>query len=106
MVEPILAAIFASDGALWFAIGGAVATSSGALSTYPTPGLRANTLAAGPDGALWVSGLTGGIGRLTLNGEFTRFDIPAQSPGAMVTGPDGALWLCDGLTNKIIRVAP
>jgi virginiamycin B lyase len=105
---PVMGAVFASDDALWFATDGAVAraTLSGALSKFPTPGMRTNSIAAGPDGALWVSGLSGGIGRITLKGEFTRFDVPTKSPSRMVTGPDSALWLVDGSANQIIRVTP
>jgi virginiamycin B lyase len=105
---PVMGALFASDGALWFTIDGAVvrATTSGALTTFPTPGVRANRMALGPDGALWVSGLSGGVGRMTLKGEFTRFDVAAQFPGKPVAGPDGAIWLTDSLSNRILRLTP
>jgi streptogramin lyase len=105
---PVLGVLFASDGALWFTIDGAVAraSNSGVLSTFPTPGVRASTIAAGPDGALWVGGLSGGIGRMTLKGQFTRFEVPTSSPSRIVAGPDGALWLADSLSNQIIRLEP
>jgi virginiamycin B lyase len=105
---PIMGAVFASDGALWFTTDGAVAraTSSGTLATFSTPGVRASRLAMGADGALWTSGFGGGVGRMTLKGEFTRFDVSAQFPGRPVTGPDGAIWLTDGLSNRILRLQP
>jgi virginiamycin B lyase len=108
IIEPVSGALFASDGALWFTIDGAVAraTSSGAISIFPTPGVRAERIGLGPDGSLWISGFGGGVGRMTLKGDFTRFDVPAQSPGRMVAGPDGAVWLTDSSSNSILRLGP
>jgi virginiamycin B lyase len=66
------------------------------------------SITAGPDGALWFTGVPGEVGRITTAGEVTEFDLPkilppaaggpAGIPGTLVTpqsitaGPDGALW--------------
>jgi virginiamycin B lyase len=105
---PVMGSLFASDGALWFAIDGTVAraTTSGIITTFATPGVRADRLAVGADGTLWVTGFSGGLGRMTLKGDFTRYESPAHAPGRPVLGPDGAIWFTDGQANAIVRVAP
>ena len=73
--------------------------------TAPSP-TTVNGLTAGPDGALWFTGLTGEIGRITTSGKVTEFALPTVPPpsGAspetqptqvtatgITAGPDGAL---------------
>jgi virginiamycin B lyase len=56
-------------------------------------------LAAGPDGALWVTLVHGGeIARVSVEGEVTRFDAGVR-PSIITVGPDGALWFtrADGI---------
>src|SRR4051812_15551853 len=49
-------------------------------------------LAAGPDGALWVTLVHGGeIARVTVEGDVTRFQAGVR-PMLITTGPAGALW--------------
>ncbi|MBV9762733.1 MAG: putative Ig domain-containing protein [Acidobacteriaceae bacterium] len=107
------------DGALWFAeqtansaaadpnqfqigriaTGGAVTeflippvTIAGSPG-YPEP----QGIAAGPDGALWFTGLnTSTIGRITTSGAITQYFIPSGgNPQWIVQGPDGALWFTE-----------
>jgi streptogramin lyase len=108
------------DGALWFAgVPGEVgristagvvtefavpeipptAGSSSTVGTVVTP----DAITAGPDGALWFTGMPGEIGRITTAGVVTEFEMPVPtSPNspqvsqgvayAITVGPDGALW--------------
>ena len=49
-------------------------------------------LAAGPDGALWVTLVHGGeIARVTARGQVERFEAGSR-PSIITAGPDGALW--------------
>jgi hypothetical protein len=52
------------------------------------------TIAAGPDGALWFTEWDAGrIGRITTTGVITEYPVPAAYHGGGITvGPDGALW--------------
>jgi streptogramin lyase len=65
-------------------------------------------LAAGPDGALWFTGLTGTVGRMTTAGVESEFPVPevpppSNSPAgtgnvqpdplAITAGSDGKLWI-------------
>jgi virginiamycin B lyase len=105
---PVLAMVPAPDGALWFTLGDGLArsTTTGVVTSFPTPGVRADDVAVGSDGALWVTGLSGGIGRMTMKGEFMRYATPVRGPASGVVGPDGALWITDGPANAIVRVTP
>lgn len=51
-------------------------------------------LAAGPDGALWVTLVhAGAIARVGTAGEVRVFEVAAGSRPSLITaGPDGALW--------------
>ncbi len=74
-------------------------------------------MAAGPDGAIWVSEYNAGkIARITMAGAVTEFPMPRPNsgPGDITAGADGAMWLVelsgqmDGRTpdgNRIARVA-
>jgi virginiamycin B lyase len=49
-------------------------------------------LAAGPDGAMWVTCVHGGeVARVSLDGEVRTFDAGPR-PMIIAAGPDGALW--------------
>jgi streptogramin lyase len=55
------------------------------------------SIAAGPDGNLWVaqSGGTGGIARITTAGAVTEFTAglpPGMNPVGIAAGPDGNMW--------------
>jgi len=83
------------DGNLWFTEfqGGSVGriTPSGEITEFPLQ--EAGHIAAGPDGALWVTGATT-ISRVATDGKATTFPLPAsiEYPNEIVAGPDGALW--------------
>src|SRR6266851_4987940 len=78
---------------------GAKAVTS-AITEYPI------TTAAGPDGNLWVTELTGGkIARVTTAGAFTEFATPTSgSPAVITAGPDGNLWFNEYGVNKVAKV--
>jgi len=76
---------------------------AGTASTAAT----VTSITVGPDGALWLTGVPGEVGRITTAGVVTEFAVPAiQPPGgwppgmtlgmptpvAMTAGPAGALW--------------
>ena len=55
-------------------------------------------ITAGPDGALWFTGLSGNrIGRITTAGVITEFTVPTADsvPIGITAGPDGALWFTE-----------
>jgi streptogramin lyase len=124
------------DGALWFTgVPGEIGriTTRGKVTEFAVPVIpppagsspgTAPTLAtltaitAGPDGALWFTGVPGEIGRITTAGVVTEFAVPAipppagSSPGTAPTqaaleditaGPDGSLWFT-GVPGKIGRI--
>ncbi len=113
------------DGALWFTgEPGEVGriTTTGVVTEFPVPddpppsGSPAGTagtpatlqsIAAGPDGALWFTGQGEQVGRITTAGVVTEFSVPdapplegstpatsLSDPGiqTIVAGPDGNLW--------------
>ncbi|HEY2798177.1 MAG TPA: hypothetical protein VGK26_09840 [Thermoanaerobaculia bacterium] len=100
------------DGAIWF---GEARTSKvgrinadGTITEYSTVG-PAYQMAAGPDGNIWIA--SGGIGRLTLDGQFTNFDVPPADNGYydildVAPGPDGAVWFADHDGMRIGRITP
>lgn len=64
-------------------------------------------IAAGPDGALWLTfAQSGRIARLTLDGELKeyRLDSPACCPMVITPGPDGALWFTRSQDHRIGRI--
>jgi streptogramin lyase len=124
------------DGALWFTgIPGEIGriTTAGVVGEFALPAIpppsgskpgTASTLAtataitAGPDGALWFTGLRGDIGRITTTGVVTEFAVPdilppaGSAPGtaatlatltAIAVGPDGALWFT-GVPGEVGRM--
>ncbi len=113
------------DGALWFTgEPGEVGriTTAGVVTEFPVPdnpppsGSPAGTagspailqsIAAGPDGALWFTGQSDQVGRITTAGVVTEFSVPDAPPlqgptpatllsdpsiQTIVAGPDGNLW--------------
>jgi streptogramin lyase len=113
------------DGALWFVgVPGEVGqiTTAGVVTEFPVrevpppAGSPAGTksapatltsITAGPDGALWFTGVAGEVGRITTAGVVTEFAVPEippppgspagaagtpATPQAITAGPDGALW--------------
>jgi streptogramin lyase len=120
------------DGALWFVgVPGEIGriTTAGVMTEFavpdvpPQPGSPAGTpatpatftsITAGPDGALWFTGVPGEIGRITTSGVVTEFPVPALAPppdssvppptaNGIVAGPDGALWFA-GVPGEIGRI--
>jgi virginiamycin B lyase len=111
--------IVGPDGNLWFAHANPIPsagfiipgtgfigriTTAGVVTTYPDPsGGNPQSIASGPDGALWFtddyypSGSTA-IGRITTSGVFTNFYSGSNidAVGAIAAGPDGAMWFTDG----------
>lgn len=71
-------------------------TTDGSIIELAAPsGQKGFSLAAGPDGNLWLTSTTGpAVDRVTMNGTFTIFPIPPPAGFAMAitAGPDGNLW--------------
>jgi len=66
------------------------------ITEFPIP-TEANSIVAGPDGALWFTAHDRNkIGRITTAGTVTEFVIPVPARvfvyTDIVSGPDGALW--------------
>jgi virginiamycin B lyase len=67
-------------------------------------------ITAGPDGALWFTGVSGEVGRITTAGVVTEYATPNFTPpgNSSVTtitmGPDGNLWFI--AQNAIGRITP
>ncbi len=80
---------------------------TGKVTEYPIPtfGSVPYGIAAGPDGFLWFTEVTGNnIGRLDpSNGKILEFAVPtsAANPYAIAVGPDGNLWFTEYLSQKI-----
>ena len=121
------------DGNLWFTETGAARigrmTPAGALTEFPLPPVAVppgstdyvpgpTDITAGPDGALWFTGIPGEIGRITTAGAVTEFAVPlvpppagspagtASTPATLVgitAGPDGALWF-GGVPGEVGRI--
>jgi sugar lactone lactonase YvrE len=71
-------------------------TTSGTLTEFNAASCNCTGggIAAGSDGALWLSGYNGAqIGRITTTGAITEFPVPGASLAAGISaGPDDALW--------------
>jgi virginiamycin B lyase len=104
------------DGALWFADNLQVGriTTSGAITEFPLPASENNSgglwgIAAGSDGALWLTEGQSKIVRMTTAGVFTIYPLPNNasrpvlSPEGITAGPDGALWfaVASGFIGRI-----
>ena len=121
------------DGNLWFTETGADRigrmTPAGVLTEFPLPAITVphevigsppgpTEITAGPDGALWFTGVPGDVGRITTAGGVTEFPVPEVPPpagspagtastpatlSAITTGPDGALWFT-GVPGEVGRM--
>lgn len=72
----------------------------------PTAAVNPEGIAAGPNGNLWFTELTGNkIGRITHSGSITEFVLPTSQsrPVGITAGPDGNLWFTEG-AGKIGRI--
>jgi len=101
------------DGNVWFVAGTTTGTSavysvtsSGALTRFTAPYLF-NFIAAGPDGALWLSpDGNPAIVRMTTSGAVTApFRVPSGDNANSITlGPDGNLWFVEPHKNNVGRL--
>jgi len=85
----------------------AAGSPSPGFHAFKVPGhSRPQTLAEGPDGALWFTDTyANAIGRLSPSGKLTQFKLAiASQPYGITTGPDGALWFTELGLNKIGRI--
>jgi virginiamycin B lyase len=92
-------------------------TTGGAVTTFPLQSAAAADIAAGSDGALWLtlptdsrgssaSQIDNQVARMTTAGALTEVDLPtaASDPQGLAAGPDGALWFVERGANKIGRI--
>src|ERR1700722_955905 len=82
-----------------------------AITEYPVPTANSQpeSIALGPDGALWFTETAGNkIGRITTAGAVTEYPVGGTyqtgSPWAIIVGPDGAMWFTETLGSKIGRI--
>ncbi len=85
----------------------AFAQSPQGITEYqiPTAASGPQSIATGPDGALWFTE-SNTIGRITTSGTFTEYPLPGQGsdPFAITAGPDGAMWFTEAYHLKIGRI--
>ncbi len=96
---------------LWAAL--ALTAPAGArcaeLFSVPTPDSYPESVALGPDGAVWFTEKQGNkVGRLAPGGRWDEFSVPTQDsrPQGIAAGPDGNLWFTENRGNRIGRVTP
>jgi streptogramin lyase len=67
-----------------------------------------NGVTSGPDGNLWFTDPTGGVGRITPDGSSsTCFPLVSGSnPEGIVSGPDGNLWFLEPNGGTVGKVTP
>jgi streptogramin lyase len=89
-----------------------VATTSGALTTYPIPSgdtSRYSGVTLGPDGNVWFLEL-GHVAKITTAGVITEYAYPSKDTtnyyGGIVTGPDGNLWATEAGDSLIDKIVP
>jgi virginiamycin B lyase len=75
------------------------------ITELPLPAQFAlpNTIASGPDGALWVTDSSlGRVWHITTKGKITSQDLGDQPSGIVSAG--GALWIADASGDQIVRL--
>ncbi len=101
------AAVALAAGSL---IGAAIPAQAavGDITEFGMPGGSSpDSVAVGPDGNLWVTGVNGStISRVSMAGEVATFATitPGANPRAITAGPDGNLWFTEQGANKIGRI--
>jgi streptogramin lyase len=79
--------------------------ATGDITEYPVPTPAPTAVTAGPDGNLWVTEASIGLGstvpdqlaRVTTGGSFTEYPFPTvhSTPSGIAKGPDGNLWITE-----------
>jgi virginiamycin B lyase len=94
--------------ALWAGALPASGAQLGVVRTFPTPAIPfPGTIAAGPEGEMWISGGTV-VGRMTTGGELTTFETSQASVGDLVAGSDDNVWFGDNDASSTVvgRLTP
>jgi virginiamycin B lyase len=114
------------DGNVWFIERGASAvarmTTSGAVTEFPVgdPDLALDSITAGPDGAMWVTGFNGPgtVYRITTDGTVSLVAQGTVTPGfptgnveGIAAGPDGNIWVArpsfgGSVADQLVRITP
>ncbi len=95
-----------------FVQGVSTLAGSGEMATVDGVGAEAaffepKAMALGPDGALYVGGMTGAVRVVTMEGEVSSLAFSGPGPNeiaGMAFGPDGALYLSDNDQHCIFRI--
>jgi|HubBroStandDraft_1064217.scaffolds.fasta_scaffold02096_5 virginiamycin B lyase len=106
---------------LWLGLAGMAAAQPAAVMLYNFPVANPDCaivspvgITGGSDGAIWFaeggyyfSNCPGGIGRMTLSGDYSYYALPNNSDAwSIASGPDGALWFTQqDSQNTIGRIA-
>jgi streptogramin lyase len=103
-----------SDGNLWITeyagtnvgtmnAGSFVTTQYLAPHNCSSGGCYENSIAPGPDGALWFTEQTYGIGRVTIDGAVKEYH-DGEAPMGITAGSDDALWFTECTGDRIGRI--
>lgn len=95
--------------------------AAGTMYTIPNGGVG-GSIVAGPDGNMWFTIGTSGLGRIVLSGSATQtitgwpddtqifhtIGMPANTPDfiQLAVGSDNRLWALDAANNQVVRIDP
>jgi virginiamycin B lyase len=101
-----LRALCAGAGVLLLSLVSQLSAQSVTFTAFPTLG-DPNSIAAGPDGALWFTESSSNkVGRVGVEGTIREYTIPTpnSNPMGITAGSDGAIWFVEFTGNKIGRI--
>ncbi|MFG2941324.1 hypothetical protein [Streptomyces sp. NPDC048282] len=98
---------------MWFTASGSNSVDridrTGHVTRYRLPDADGDPagIAAGPDGRVWFTDESGGVGRVAAAGRSTVVRVPHgpdKAPFRLTTGPDRTVWFTELLGNAIGRI--
>ena len=96
----------AADGTMWYCTGmglRAVSAQTGTIRSYGPPHVPAYRVYVGPDGGLWVSGISGVY---KVVGDHTWSPTPDLSARFFYAGKDGDLWISRLNGGGLVHLQP